>query len=269
MRRCGSAGEGHAVNLSDIAAKGGRPRWGSSASPLPRRKSLGGRVPLRGMRQAAAPHASSCGRDTSVSPPAGSSTSPAGRHDGSPLFAPAAKPGDLIAVTGALPQRGRARRPRGRAARGEPCLRGRARSRICDRPRACEGRWLGAAAGVHAMMDLSDGSARSRARLPGEAAVGPRVAIDRVPDGRRRARDRAGCRGRGPRLGRGGWRGLRLLLTCDQPRPRPRERPETSDGHHAHRHRGDRGAQGGGGLRGRRRTSGRHAGGLRALPCIA
>jgi thiamine-monophosphate kinase len=48
-------------------------------------------------------------------------------------------------------------------------------------PRVAEGRWLGANAAVHAMMDCSDGLATDLGHICEESGVGARVALPRIP----------------------------------------------------------------------------------------
>src|SRR6185503_18263625 len=54
-------------------------------------------------------------------------------------------------------------------------------SHLRPRPRVAEGRWLGEAAGVHAMMDCSDGIATDLEHICRESGVGARVRLDGVP----------------------------------------------------------------------------------------
>src|SRR5262249_60479426 len=81
--------------------------------------------------------------------------------------------------------------------------------------RGAEGRWLGAATGVHAMMDISDGLGTDLGHVCRESGVGARVAIERVPvDGGAREVARAlGAEALSWAIG--GGEDYELLLTCD------------------------------------------------------
>jgi len=212
-----------AVNLSDIAGKGGRPLWAlvglalNSPVELPDVEAL-----YEGMRQAAAPHGVQIvGGDTSTSPRGWFiDVTLLGEHDGSPRLRSGAKPGDAVAVTGTL----------GRSAAGLAALEA-GRSRLADvrpealevatrghlRPtaRVAEGRWLGAAGGVNAMMDCSDGLATDLAHICRDSGVGVRVALDRLPVDPA-AREVAGALGADAiRWATSGGEDFELLLTCD------------------------------------------------------
>ena len=143
-----------AVNLSDIAGKGGRPLWALVGLALPAPADPAEVESLyEGMRQAAAPHGVAIvGGDTSVSPRGWFvNVTLLGEHLGVPRLRSAAKPGDAVAVTGTL----------GRSAAGLAALEaGRARlgavrpetieavtaAHLRPTARVAEGRWLGAAA---------------------------------------------------------------------------------------------------------------------------
>jgi thiamine-monophosphate kinase len=208
-----------AVNLSDIAAKGGRPRWALIGLALPAPVERAEVEALYdGMRQAAAPHGVVVvGGDTSASPSGWFiNVTLLGEHEGSPHLRSAAKPGHVIAVTGAL----------GRSAAGLAALEA-GRERFGEgakaviaahlRPvaRVAEGRWLGAAPGVGAMIDLSDGLSADLGHVCRESVVGARVALDRVPvdpAARRVAREL----GVDPLAWAvAGGEDFELLLTCD------------------------------------------------------
>ncbi len=214
-----------AVNLSDIAAMGGTPRWALVALALPEGIEPGDVDTFyAGMQEAAAPHAVAIvGGDTCASR-AGwvINVTLLGEHAGSPRLRSAAKPGDAVAVTGSL----------GRAAGGLALLEmGRQRVQTARvtaqqwetlasahlRPmaRVAEGRWLGAAAGVHAMIDCSDGLSMDLGHICRESGVGARVMLDRVPVAPE-ARTAAAAVGVDARhWAVSGGEDYELLLTCD------------------------------------------------------
>jgi thiamine-monophosphate kinase len=177
-----------AVNCSDIAAMGGRPRWALVALACPAATApedveafYEGALAL-----AAAQGVAIVGGDTSGSP-AGwfVSVTLLGEAVARPLLRSTARPGDVVAVTGAL----------GRSAAGLAVLeRGAAPAGVDaadlaevtgahrrPRPRVSEGAWLAEAGGVTAMMDLSDGLATDLRRLIVESGVGARVELPRLP----------------------------------------------------------------------------------------
>jgi len=178
-----------AVNLSDIAGKGGRPLWALVALALPAPADPAEVKALYdGMRRAAEPHGVSIvGGDTCTSPCGWFvNVTLLGEHEGSPRRRSGATLGDAVAVTGTL----------GRSAAGLAALQaGRARlgavrpdaieavtaAHLRPAARVAEGRWLGAAAAVHAMMDCSDGLATDIAHICRESGVGARVALSRLP----------------------------------------------------------------------------------------
>jgi thiamine-monophosphate kinase len=145
-----------------------------------------------------------------------------GVHPGTPRLRAHAQPGDAVAVTGSL----------GASAAGLYVLEmgpdrahttGLAPGPLAEvvathlRPRArvAEGRWLGEAAGVHAMMDCSDGLATDLEHICRESGVGARVRLDHVPVA-------AAALAAGRALGAdahdwavGGGEDYELLLTCE------------------------------------------------------
>ena len=177
-----------AVNLSDIAAMGGRPRWALVALACPAATMLEETEAFyTGALALGAEHGVALvGGDTSSSP-AGwlVNVTALGETTGRPLLRSGARPGDVVAVTGAL----------GRAAAGLAVLeRGRAPAGVAadilaevtaahlrPRPRVAEGLWLGAADGVTAMIDLSDGLATDLGHIAAESGVGARVDLERLP----------------------------------------------------------------------------------------
>jgi thiamine-monophosphate kinase len=214
-----------AVNLSDIAAMGGTPRWALVALAVPADTEVAEiEAFYRGMRAAAAPHAVAIvGGDTSVSPERWViDVTLLGEHAGAPRLRSGARPGDAIAVTGSL----------GRAAAGLVVLEMGAdqarrhglgdtvveevtRAHLRPRARVPEGRWLGETRDVHAMMDCSDGLLTDLGHVCRESGVGARVSLERLPlaPGAEAA---ARARGRDPlEWATGGGEDYELLLTCD------------------------------------------------------
>lgn len=213
------------VNLSDIAAMGGIPRWALVALALPADTDVEAVDAFyAGMAEAAAPHGVTVvGGDTSTSPGGWMvNVTLLGVHPGEPRLRSHARAGDAVAVTGSL----------GGSAAGLHALEigldrardaGLAAARLAEitrahlRPRArvAEGRWLGQAPGVHAMMDCSDGLATDLGHVCRESGVGARVRLDRVPVS-------AAARETGHALGSdarewavSGGEDYELLLTCD------------------------------------------------------
>lgn len=214
-----------AVNLSDVAAMGGIPRWALVALAVPADTDVEAVDAFyAGMAEAAAPHrVSVVGGDTSAS--AGGWTinvTLLGVHPGEPRLRSQARAGDAVAVTGSL----------GASAAGlhaielgldrardagltEARLGEITRAHLRPRARVAEGRWLGQAAGVHAMMDCSDGLATDLGHICRESGVGARVWLDRVPVAAA-ARDAARALGHDAReWAVSGGEDYELLLTCD------------------------------------------------------
>ncbi len=180
-----------AVNLSDIAAMGGTPRWALVALAVPADTAVDEiEACYRGMRAAAAPHGVAIvGGDTSESPRGWFvDVTLLGEHPGTPRRRSGARAGDAIAVTGSL----------GRAAAGlavlemgadearrhglgEAVIEDLTRAHLRPRARVAEGRWLGEAREVRAMMDCSDGLATDLGHVCRESSVGARISLDRLP----------------------------------------------------------------------------------------
>jgi thiamine-monophosphate kinase len=211
-----------AVNLSDIAAMGGAPRYALVALALPASAAVEDIDALyAGMREAAAPHGVVIvGGDTSAA--AGGwciDVTLLGEHGGTPKLRSAARAGDLVAVTGTL---GRSAAGLALLEGGEPARAGvatdaaaeltRAHLRPCAR--VAEGRWLGEQAAVHAMMDMSDGLASDLAHICRESGVRARVHLDRLPISPA-VRAAAQALGRDPAdWAAAGGEDYELLLTC-------------------------------------------------------
>jgi thiamine-monophosphate kinase len=176
-----------AVNLSDIAAMGGAPRFALVALACPQETEVED-VDLfyEGLTAAAAPHGVTVVGGDTASSPAGwiINVTLLGEMTGPPRLRSDARPGDRIAVVGTL----------GRAAAGlaaleegrrldlpEDVLADVARAHLRPVARVSEGKWLGAASGVHALIDLSDGLATDLAHIVAESGVAARVELARLP----------------------------------------------------------------------------------------
>ena len=210
-----------AVNLSDIAAMGGRPRWALVALACPEGTSAAEiEAFYEGALALARAHdVTIVGGDTSGSP-AGWIVNVTLLGDAvQPRLRSTARGGDTVAVTGAL----------GRSAAGLAVLEresppdGVGAAHLAEvtaahlRPRARvrEGEWLAGAGGVTAMMDLSDGLGIDLPRLLAESGAGAAVDVDRLPiDAATRAV--AAALGADPTAwATGGGEDYELLLTCE------------------------------------------------------
>ena len=176
-----------AVNVSDIAAMGGTPRWALVGLGCPEGT---GSDEIEAFYEGALAVADAydvviVGGDTSASPSGWLVSVTLLGEAVRPILRSTAHPGDVIAVTGTL----------GRAAAGlavlerdaappgiEPALLDEVTAaHLRPRPRVSEGRWLAEAGDVTAMMDLSDGLATDLGRLIGESGAGARVNVERLP----------------------------------------------------------------------------------------
>jgi len=174
-----------AVNLSDIAAMGGRPRWAFLSLGIPAGIELDWLDDFfRGFREAAGPAGVVLlGGDTTKSPDrlvvnvAVLGTVRSGREK----LRSAACPGDVVTVTGCLGDSGIGL---GVLLNGGPRDRDEERLlRAHNRPRPHleEGEWLASRPGVRAMMDVSDGLDSDIRRIMEQSKVGADVALDRLP----------------------------------------------------------------------------------------
>jgi thiamine-monophosphate kinase len=210
-----------AVNLSDIAAMGGRPRWALVALALPDGTSVdeveafyAGALALTREYDVTV-----AGGDTSASPAGWIVNVTLLGEAASPSLRSTARVGDAVAVTGTL----------GRAAAGLAVLEREAAPTGVDaahlaevtaahlrpRPRVREGQWLAAAGGVTAMIDLSDGLGLDLPRLLEESGVGAAVDVDQLPIDPA-ARVVASALGIDPAIwATGGGEDYELLLTCE------------------------------------------------------
>jgi thiamine-monophosphate kinase len=210
-----------AVNLSDIAAMGGTPRWALVSLALTDASSVDDVDALyAGMQEAAAPHGVLiAGGDTSASPTGWViNVTVLGEHTGAPRLRSMARPGDAVAVTGSV---GRSAAGLAVLERGQP---GAVDAAALDeltsahrRPtaRVAEGAWLGAQPSVHALMDCSDGVATDLGHVCRASGVAARIRVDRLPVS---AAVRAAARALGVdpiAWAASGGEDYELLLTCE------------------------------------------------------
>ena len=177
------------VNVSDVAAMGGSPRYGLASLGLSRGIEAAWVMELYGgMREADDEYGMAIvGGDTSRADRAVVSVTVYGEvAEGRAVTRSGARPGDTLVVTGALGgSAGGLRIARDSAAGRTEALStewGRSLLALHERPRARvgEGQAL-AAGGARAMIDLSDGLALDLARLCEESEVGARVRLPDLP----------------------------------------------------------------------------------------
>jgi thiamine-monophosphate kinase len=211
-----------AVNLSDIAAMGGRPRWALVALACPEGTAAGEITAFyEGALALARTHdVAIVGGDTSSSPAGWLINVTLLGEAVTPRLRSTARPGDVVAVTGTLGGSAaglalleRDRPPAGLDARDVARVTG---THLRPRPRVHEGQWLAAAGGVTAMMDVSDGLGIDLPRLLEESRAGARIDVDRLPvDASTRAV--AAALGVEPAAwATGGGEDYELLLTCER-----------------------------------------------------
>jgi thiamine-monophosphate kinase len=210
-----------AVNLSDIAAMGGRPRWALVALACPSDTPA---ADIAGFYEGAlalarAQDVAIVGGDTSASPAGWFVNVTLLGEAVRPCLRSTARPGDVIAVTGTL----------GRAAAGLAVLEREGvpdvaspahladvvRAHLRPQPRVSEGLWLGAAGGVTAMMDLSDGLGIDLPRLLDESRAGAVVDVDTLPVDAVTRAVAAALGADALAWATGGGEDYELLLTCE------------------------------------------------------
>jgi thiamine-monophosphate kinase len=209
-----------AVNISDIASKGARSRWALVAIACPAATTADEIDAFyEGMLALAREHGVAVvGGDTSSSPGGWFVNVSLLGEATRPVLRSTARPGDAIAVTGTLGRSaaGLAVLEREHAPAGldADTLAEMTAAHLRPRPRVAEGRWLGTADGVTAMMDLSDGLGIDLPRLCAESGVGATVEVGAVPIA-------PGTRRVATALGRdalawatGGGEDYELLVTC-------------------------------------------------------
>jgi thiamine-monophosphate kinase len=215
-----------AVNLSDIASMGARPRWalvGLAVPPASASEEV--EAFFEGALALARQHdVAVVGGDTSAAPSGWLvNITLLGDLQGPPRLRSGARPGDVVAVTG----------PLGRSAAGLVLLEGApgeeapgaslpaetrfdlTAAHLRPQPRVEEGQWLGRASGVTAMMDLSDGLAIDLRRMLDESGAGATVRLAQLPIDVP-TRQAATALERDPLAwATGGGEDYELLVTCD------------------------------------------------------
>jgi len=210
-----------AVNLSDIASMGGRPRWALIALACPEDAAHDEILALHGGALALARRhdVTLVGGDTSSSPAGWFVNITMLGEAAAPCLRSTARPGDILAVTGSLGRSaaGLAVLERGTAPAGVSAahLADVTGAHLRPEPRVAEGLWLAGAGGVTAMMDVSDGIGIDLPRLLGESRAGARVDVDRLPVAEA-TRAVAGALGaEATAWATGGGEDYELLLTCE------------------------------------------------------
>jgi len=171
-----------AVNLSDIAAMGGTPRWALVSLSLPGELEAAWVLSLyRGLLEAARQYGVAVlGGDVHASPVAEITVCLMGTVE-RPLRRCGARPGDLIAVTGHLGgSAGGLRVLKGEAAPDPGTASALREAHMRPRPRVPEGKLL-VEHGVGAAIDISDGLVADLHHLCRLSGVGARVEAGRLP----------------------------------------------------------------------------------------
>jgi thiamine-monophosphate kinase len=176
-----------AVNLSDIAAMGGEPRYALIALALPATAAPADVEELyAGIGEVAARYGVAViGGDTCADPERIVLTlTVVGRVEGAPVRRRGARPGDAVLVTGTLgaAAAGLAVLERGVVALPEAAAAPLLAAHRTPVPRIAEGR-LARAGGATAMIDLSDGLATDLVHVATESAVGAAVQLPALPIG--------------------------------------------------------------------------------------
>jgi thiamine-monophosphate kinase len=211
-----------AVNVSDVAAMGGTPRWALVALAC----AAGTRADeIEAFYEGAlalcdAHGVAIVGGDTSASPGGWLVNVTLLGEAVAPVLRSTARPGDVVAVTGTLGRAaaGLAVLEREAAPAGVPAalLADVTAAQLRPRPRVAEAQWLAAAGGVTAMMDVSDGLATDLPRLVAESVCGAVVHVDRLPVAPSTAAVAAALGHDARGLATGGGEDYELLLTCER-----------------------------------------------------
>lgn len=175
-----------AVNLSDIAAMGGEPRFALLALALPPGTTVGDVDELYAglLEMASRYHVELIGGDTCAAPDRIVLTlTLVGQVDGPPVRRSGARPGDAILVTGTLgaSAAGLAALERGPLPVAHDVAASVQRAHRLPTPRVAEGRLVRVSGAATAMIDLSDGLATDLAHVAAESGVGARVWLPALP----------------------------------------------------------------------------------------
>ena len=175
-----------AVNVSDIAAMGGEPRYALLALALPPSLAVAELDELyEGVNDMARQHGVTVvGGDTCAAPGGVVlSVTLVGRVDGAPLRRSGARPGDAILVSGTLgaSAAGLAVLERGPGALPPAVVEAVVRPHRVPTPRVAESRLIRASGWATAMIDLSDGLVTDLGHIAGESRVGARIDVDALP----------------------------------------------------------------------------------------
>jgi thiamine-monophosphate kinase len=175
-----------AVNVSDIAAMGGEPRYALLALALPPTLSVAEVDELyAGIQDVARQHGVALvGGDTCAAPGGVVlSVTLVGRVTGAPLRRSGARPGDAVLVTGTLgaAAAGLAVLERGHGSLPLAIVEAVVRPHRVPTPRVRESALIRASGWATAMIDLSDGLATDLGHIAAESRVGARVDVDALP----------------------------------------------------------------------------------------
>ncbi len=175
-----------AVNLSDIAAMGGEPRFALLALALPGSSTVEDVDELYGglLDTAARYGVELIGGDTCAAPDRIVLTvTLVGQVDGPPVRRSGAQPGDAILVTGTLgaSAAGLAALERGPLPVAHDVAAGVQQAHRLPTPRVAEGRLVRVSGAATAMIDLSDGLATDLGHIAAESRVGARVRLPALP----------------------------------------------------------------------------------------
>jgi thiamine-monophosphate kinase len=175
-----------AVNVSDIAAMGGEPRYALLALALPPDLDVAEADELfAGVLDMAQEHGVALvGGDTCAGPSGVVlSVTLVGQVDGLPMRRSGAGPGDAILVTGSLgaSAAGLAVLERGPATLAAAHVETVVRAHRRPTPRVAESRQIRAAGGATAMIDLSDGLVTDLGHIAAESGVGAWIDVDTLP----------------------------------------------------------------------------------------